>query len=116
MARSDLEVERLLTGSSLFAVVQSAAATIGRAWTDSRTFRWLRPIVRDISPPATTDRLRVAGVVAIVGSLAALALQAAGPPRTRWLDSILPAGVAVAGFLVVAAARPIARALADTRP
>jgi hypothetical protein len=55
------------------------------------------------------------GFLAVVSAVTALALQAAGPARPRWLDSILPAAMVVAGAIVVAAARPIARALADKR-
>jgi hypothetical protein len=115
VARSDAEVERLLTGSWLFAAGRSVAAAIRRAWLDSRASREWQPMVGGWGRLSPSDRVRVIGFIAIVSALTALVLQAAGPVRMRWLDSILPAGTAVAGAIVAAAARPIARALADKR-
>lgn len=115
VARSDAEVARLLTASSLFAIARSAAAKAGYAWNDSRTSRWLGPFGRALAPASTTDCVRVAGFVALVSAVTVLALQMTAPPGTRWFESLLPAMVAVAGVLVVAAAGPIARGLADTR-
>jgi hypothetical protein len=114
--RSDTDVERLVTGSSLFAIVCSVVEKTGRAWPESRTSRWLRTIVHDLAPPSMVERLRIAGLIVIVGALTALVLQALEPMRTGRLDSVLPAVVAVAGALVFTGARPLAHALADRRP
>ena len=113
--RSDVEVERLLTGSGLFAVGRAVAARVRRAWIDSRTSRGLQPIVGEWARLSPSGRVRMIGFIAILGALTALALQAAAPARTRWLDSILPAVTVVAGAIAAAAAQPIARALADKR-
>jgi hypothetical protein len=115
VARSDVEIERLLTGSRLFAGGHSLAVRVRRAWIDSRTSRWSQPIVGDWARLSLSVRVRMTGFIAVVSAVTALALQAAGPARMRWLDAILPAGMAVAGAIVAAAARPIARALADKR-
>ena len=115
VAHSDAEIERLVTGSWLCAAGRSIAAKAGRAWIDARTVRRLRPIVRDLAPSSMVDRVRVAGVISTAGSLTALVLQALEPMRTGWLASILPAAAGVAGALVFAAARPLARAFAGKR-
>jgi hypothetical protein len=115
VTRSDAEIERVLAGSAPFAIARSAAAKIESAWTGSRTSRWLFRLVGDLPPLSMADRVRVAGCVATVGALIALGLDATTSSRTHWLDSFVPAAAAVAGVLVVAAARPIARALSDLR-
>jgi len=115
VACSDAEVERLLTDSGLFAFGHSLAARIRQARVDSRTSRWLRPIIGEWARLSLPDRVRMTGFIALVGAVTAIALQATGPAQTRWLGSILPAGTAVAGAIVVAAAGPLARALADKR-
>ncbi|MEP7309696.1 MAG: hypothetical protein ABJA98_29665 [Acidobacteriota bacterium] len=53
------------------------------------------------------------GFIAVVSAVTALALRAVGSAHMRWFDAILPAGMVVAGAIVAAAARPIARAVAD---
>lgn len=115
VARSDADIERLVTGSRLCAAGRSIAAKAGRAWTDSRTAQGLRPIVRDLAPPSIVGRVRIAGLIATAGSLTAIVLQALELMRTGRLDSILPAAIAVAGALMFAGARPFSRALADKR-
>jgi hypothetical protein len=115
IARSDADIEYLVTLSSLFGAGRSIAAKAGRAWIDSRTVRGLRPIVRDLLPPSMVDRVRIAGLVATIGAMTALVLQALEPMRAGRFDSMLPAAAAVAGVLVFRGARPLARALADKR-
>ena len=115
VARSDAEVERVVTGSALHAAGRSLAAMAGRAWTDSRTARALRPIAGDLAPLSMAGRVRVAGLIVTVGSLTALVLQALQPMRTGRLDSVLPAAAAVAGALIACFANPVSRAIADRR-
>jgi pyrroline-5-carboxylate reductase len=112
---SDVQLERVLTGSSLYAAGSSMAATVERAAIDSRAVRGLQSIAGDIAPLSTVDRLRVGAIVALCGSMTALVLQALEPMRTTWLDSMLPVAVAVGAALVFTGARPLARALAAKR-
>jgi hypothetical protein len=112
IAGSDGQLERLMTGSSLFVAGRSMAAAIGRASIDSRAARGLRSIADDLAPLSAVDRLRVGAIAVMAGSVTALVLQALEPTRTTWLDSMLPAAVGVAAALVFTGARPLARALA----
>jgi hypothetical protein len=91
------------------------AAAVERASIDSRAARGLQSIARDLAPLSTVDRLRVGAIVTMAGSLTALVLQALEPMRTTWLDSTLPAAVAVASALAFVGAQPLARALVARR-
>ena len=115
VARSDVEVERLLTDSWLFGIGHSLAERIRRARIDSRASRCLQPIVGEWTRLSPSGRVRMTGLIAVVSAVTALVLRAAGPARAGWFDSILPGATAVAGAILVVAARPIACALADKR-
>ena len=58
-------------------------------------------------------QVRAAGVVALVGGLTAILVQAAKPVSIGPLIWVLPTVVAVLGLLASIAAGPLARAIAD---
>jgi hypothetical protein len=67
---SDRHVERVLTGSSLFALGRAASAIAGRAW----KYSWLRAMAASIAddvPGGRRDRARLVAVLAAVAALTA---------------------------------------------
>ncbi len=110
---SDRQVDELCRGSALFAAGRATSDAFNRAWTDSRVRALAASIGPELVPTQKSASVRVAGLMAVVASITALALQTLKPVPPGPLSWIVPALGAAAGAIVAWAARPIANALED---
>lgn len=115
VAASDRAVEMVVRDSRLFGVAYAAGATGHRAWRHAGSRAWALRIGAVWAPLSGPERVRAAGVVALVGGLTAVLVQAAKPASIGPLIWVLPAVVACLGLLASIAAGPLARAIADKR-
>ena len=113
VAASDRAVETVVRDSRLFGLLHALEASGRRAWPHARSRLWWLRIAAAWSGLAGTERVRAAGVVALVGGLTAILVQAAKPVPIGPLIWVLPAVVACLGLLASIAAGPLARAIAD---
>jgi hypothetical protein len=113
VAVSDRAVEASLRDSWLFHAVDAAGAGGRRAWPHARSRAWSLGIAAGWAVLSGPAKVRAAGVVALVGGLTAVLLQAAKPVSIGPLIWVLPAAVAGLGLFAAIAAGPLARAAAD---
>ena len=107
----DREVERLARESRLGSLARRTAMAIGDAWRQSRSRAVTSALVDDLRPSPPAAAVRAAGWTMSVASATALILNAVKPVSSGPLTWIVPAAVAAAGVLLMAAAAPLARAL-----
>jgi len=113
VAASDRAVEMVVRDSRLFGLLDAADASGHRAWPHARSRSWSLRIGAAWAALSGPERVRAAGVVAFVGGLTAILVQAAKPVSIGPLIWVLPTVVACLGFLASLAAGPLARAIAD---
>ena len=110
---SDRAAETVVRDSRLFSLLDAADASVHRAWPHARSRSWSLRIVAGCAALSGAEQVRATGIVALVGGLTAILVQAAKPVPIGPLSWVLPAVVAGLGLLTSLAAGPLARAIAD---
>ena len=113
VAASDRAVEIVVRDSRLFGLLHAADASVRRAWPHAQSRVWSLRIASEWGALPGPERVRAAGVAALVGGLTAILVQAPKPVSIGPLIWVLPAVVAGLGLLVSIAAGPLVRAIAD---
>jgi hypothetical protein len=113
VAASDRTFEALMRDSWLLSIVHAAAASGRGWWRHARSRTWSLRLGAAWAALTRTERVRVAGMLALVAGLTAEAAQAARPMPVGPLSWVLPIAIAALGFLASIAAGPLARAVAD---
>jgi hypothetical protein len=113
IASADRAVRALARGSWLNRQMESAAALTRRSWSTSSCRALLAQLAALLTAAEQPSRIRTAGWTAAIASATVLLLNALKPVPVGPLSWMLPAIVGASGLLTMAAAEPIARALAD---
>jgi hypothetical protein len=112
-AGCDREVERLVRESWLSSLARRVAATIGNAWRQSRSRAITLALASGLMPAPTASAIRAAGWTMTVASATALTLNAFRPQPSGPFTWVVPALVAAAGVLMMAASAALARAFGE---
>jgi hypothetical protein len=109
-AGCDREVERLVRESRLSSLARRMAATIGDAWRQSGSRAITLALVNGLMPAPAAAAIRAAGWTMTVASATALTLNVFRPQPPGPLTWVVPAVIAAAGVVMMAASAPLARA------
>ena len=106
----DRTVARLARASWLGSTVDRGSAAIGLAWRHSSSNRVASWLLNHLTPAPPAATIRSAGWVTAVAGATALVLDVIKPTPVGPLSWVVPAGLVVAGVLLMTAAGPLARA------
>jgi len=112
-SESDAEFERVLRDSYIGALLIGMQKAVVSAAGGSRIVSAIRSTANQLEHADLALRLRAASWAVMVAALVALGLQLLQPTPVRSLELLLPVVCASAAGLVLVAAGPLARALAD---
>jgi hypothetical protein len=112
-AGCDREVERLVRESWLSSLARRVGATIGDAWRQSRSRAITLELAGRLMPAPAAAAIRAAGWTMTVASATALTLNAFRPQPSGPLTWVVPAIVAAAGVMMMAASAALARAFGE---
>ena len=112
-SESDAEFERVLRDSYIAALLIAMQQAVVSAAGGSRIVSAIRSTANQLEHADLALRLRAARWAVMVAAPVALGLQLLQPTPVRSLELLLPVVCASAAGLVLVAAGPLARALAD---
>jgi hypothetical protein len=112
-AGCDREVERLVRESWLSSLARRVAAAIGEAWRQSRSRAITLALASGLMPAPAAAGIRAAGWTMTVASATAFTLNVFRPQPLGPLTWVVPAIVAAAGVVMMAASAALARAFGE---
>jgi hypothetical protein len=114
VAWCDERVGALAANSAIARALSDAADVCGRAFDASAVIAAYRRSVLPLMPRSIVDRVRAAGTVSAIAAATTLVLRSTTTEHDP-LTWVLPAVIGAVAVIAVAAAAPIARAIANYR-